>query len=196
MVTKKRTSSADVVVDSIEEQATAPEFTLPNLPPPVLIDSLPAPAFVPAEEPEPPHPFAFSDIKDVIRLPIGFQCSVKFDAWDDYATFLARADDIEEHGRAIYAACASMKVAKVPNYFPTDGELLEAVQERASRELRRANVEVTKYQDRVDVDDASAADVALLRAWKTYRVGLNRLSEQEGFPHSLTWPVAPDTTTI
>jgi hypothetical protein len=191
MVTKKRSTTADVTVENIAEQATAPAFTLPDLPPPVLTDPLPAPTFVPAEQPEPIHPFAFSDIKDVIRLPIGFQCSVKFDAWDDYATFLARADDIEEHGRAIYAACASMKVAKVPNYFPTDAELLEAVQERLSRELRRANVEVTKYQDRVDVDDASAADVALLRAWKIYRVGLNRLPDQKGFSHSLTWPVAP-----
>ncbi|PFH10988.1 virus tail fiber assembly protein lambda gpK [Collimonas sp. PA-H2] len=196
MVTKKRSTTADVAAESIEEQATAPAFTLPDQPPPVLIDPQPAPTFVPAEEQERPHPFAYSDIKDIIRLPIGFQCSVKFDAWDDYVTFLARADDIEEHGRAIYAACASMKAAKVPNYFPTDAELLEAVQERLSRELRRANVEVTKYQDRVDVDDASAADVALLRAWKIYRVGLNRLPDQEGFPHCLTWPVAPDTPAI
>ncbi|NKI68096.1 hypothetical protein GN109_01580 [Collimonas pratensis] len=112
---------------------------------------------------------------------------------DDYVTFLACADDVEAHGRAIYAACAAKRAAKVPNYFPTDAEVLAAVQERLSRELRRANSEVTKYQDRVDVDDASAADVALLRAWKVYRVGLNRLPDQESFPHSLTWPVAPDT---
>lgn len=196
MATKKRTTTADVAVENIEEQAAAPTFTLPDLPPPILTDPQPAPTFVPAEEQELPHPFAFSDIKDVIRLPIGFQCAVKFDAWDDYATFLARADDIEEHGQVIYTMCASMQVAEVPNYFPTDAELLEAVQERQVRELRRANVEVTKYQDRVDVDDASAADVALLRAWKIYRVGLNRLPDQESFPHSLTWPVAPDTIAV
>jgi Caudovirales tail fibre assembly protein, lambda gpK len=195
MATKKRTTTADVVVENIEAQAAAPVFNLPDLPPPVLTDPQPAPTFVPAEEQELPHPFAYSDIKDIIRLPIGFQCSVKFDAWDDYVTFLARADDIEAHGQAIYSMCASVKAAKVPNYFPTDAELLAAVQERLSRELRRANVEVMKYQDRVDVDDASAADVALLRAWKVYRVGLNRLSDQEGFPHSLTWPTVPDTNT-
>lgn len=195
MAAKKRTTTADVAVENVEEQAATPVFNLPDLSPPVLIDPQPAPTFVPAKAPEPVDPFAFSDVKDVIRLPIGFQCSVKFDAWDNYATFVARADDVEAHGRAIHTACASKRAAKVPNYFPTDAELLEAVQERLARELRRANSEVTKYQDRVDVDDASAADVALLRAWKVYRVGLNRLPDQQSFPHSLTWPVAPDTAT-
>lgn len=193
MATKKKTNLADAAVESVEEQTAVPAFTLPDLPPPVLTSPPPAPTFVPADVPEPVDPFAYSDIKDVIRLPIGFQCSVKFDAWDDYVTFLARADDVEAHGRAIHAACASKRAAKVPNYFPTDAELLEAVQERLARELRRASSEVTKYQDRVDVDDASPADVALLRAWKVYRVGLNRLSGQGSFPHSLTWPAVPDT---
>ncbi len=182
-----------MVVENVEEQAAPPAFNLPDLSPPVLIDPQPAPAIVPAAAPEPVDPFAYSDIKDVIRLPIGFQCSVKFDAWDDYVTFLARADDVEAHGRAIHAACASKRAAKVPNYLPTDAELAEAVQERLARELRRASIEVTKYQDRVDVDDAGPADVALLRAWKMYRVGLNRIPDQESFLHPITWPVVPDT---
>jgi Caudovirales tail fibre assembly protein, lambda gpK len=196
MATKKKTNVAEAAVDSVEEQTAAPVFDLPDLPPPVLTAPLPAPILVPAEEQKPVDPFAYSDIKDVVRLPNGFQCAVKFDAMDDYLTFLACADDVEVHGRGIYKACAAKKAAKVANYFPTDTEVLEAVQERIARELRRANPEVTKYQDRVDIDNASEADLGLLRAWKTYRVGLNRLSECEGFPHSLTWPTAPDTTTI
>lgn len=196
MATKKKSSITDAAVEHVEEPTVAPAWTLPDLPLPILTAPQPTPSFVPAEAPGPVNPFAYSDIKDVVRLPNGFQCAVKFDAWDDYATFVARADDVEAHGRAIHAACASMKAANVPNYFPTDAELLEAVQERRMRELRRANVEVTKYQDRVDVDDVSTADVALLRAWKQYRVGLNRLPECESFPHSLTWPVAPDAPAL
>ncbi|WP_205905190.1 tail fiber assembly protein [Collimonas pratensis] len=181
--------------DANQDKAAESNFDFPDLAAPVPTPSqIPAPELLVYEEPPKRiDPFAYSDIKDVIRMPIGFQCSVKFDAMDDYVTFLACADDVEAHGRAIYAACAAKRAAKVPNYFPTDAEVLAAVQERLSRELRRANSEVTKYQDRVDVDDASAADVALLRAWKVYRVGLNRLPDQESFPHSLTWPVAPDT---
>jgi len=161
-------------------------------PPPIVLPESPAP-----EKPhEPADPFAYSDIKDIVRLPMGFQCLVKFDCQDNYVTFLATADDIEPHGRAIYAACESGQLGDAPHYFPTDAELLEAMQERASRELRRATVEVTKYQDRVDIDDASDVDIAMLRAWKTYRVGLNRLPDQMDYPHRLTWPVAPDTPAI
>ncbi|WP_211471724.1 tail fiber assembly protein [Collimonas humicola] len=164
----------------------------PIPPAPRVFSALPPPQ----ENVKPVDPFAYSDIKDVVRMPNGFQCAVKFDAKSDYLTFLACADDVEAHGRAIYKACAAKRTRKVLDYLPTDVELLQAVQERISRELRRANSEVTKYQDRVDIDDASAADVALLRAWKVYRVGLNRLPEQESFPHPLTWPVAPDTAAV
>jgi len=172
---------------------------------PIIIDPAPIPAQQVIEPPplptptvasEPADPFAFSDIKDIVRLPMGFQCLVKFDCRDDYLSFLATADDVEVHGRAIYVACESGQWGDTPHYFPTDAELLEAAQERVSRELRRANSEVTKYQDRVDIDDASDLDIAMLRAWKTYRVGLNRLPDQANYPHQLTWPVAPDTPAI
>ncbi|WP_050808476.1 tail fiber assembly protein [Collimonas fungivorans] len=172
---------------------------------PIIIDPAPIPApptivlpESPALEnpPEPANPFAYSDIKDIVRLPMGFQCLVKFECQDSYLTFLATADDVEPHGRAIYTACESGQLGDAPHYFPTDAELLEAVQERASRELRRANSEVTKYQDRVDIDDASDVDFAMLRVWKTYRVGLNRLPEQANYPNRITWPVAPDATAL
>ncbi|HWX02383.1 tail fiber assembly protein [Collimonas sp.] len=192
METKKKIQATGVDVETLKKAAVTSVFDLPDLPAPVLTAPLPVPTFVPAKEPEPVHPFAFSDIKDVVRLPNGFQCAVKFDAWADYATFLARADDVEAHGRAIYAVCASMKTANIPNYFPTDAEMLDAAQARIARELRRANSEVTKYQDRVDVDEANDTDVAQVKAWKKYRVNLNRLPEQTHFPHPVVWPVAPD----
>ncbi|SFB12371.1 virus tail fibre assembly protein, lambda gpK [Collimonas sp. OK607] len=159
---------------------------------PIIIDPTP----IPPAPPKSANPFAFSDIKDVVRVAAGFQCAVKFNHHDDYLAYLACAEDVEEHGRAIHAACVARASDGVPDYFPTDAELLEAVQDRASRELRRATSEVTKYQDRVDIDDASEADIAMLRAWKTYRAGLNRLPDQVDYPHHLTWPVAPDRSAL
>jgi hypothetical protein len=149
-----------------------------------------------AEEIKPVDPFAVTDIRDIVRVPAGFTCSVKFANRDDYLQFMASPDDVEAHGRAIHADCAARQADGVPDYFPTDAELLEATQERMARELRRAKSAVTKYQDRVDVDRASDADIALLRAWKIYRVDLNELPDCEGFPHCLVWPVAPDTPAI
>ena len=148
-----------------------------------------------ADEIKPVDPFTYADIRDIVRVPSGFTCSVKFANRDDYLPFMACPDDVEAHGRAIHADCAARQVDSVPDYFPTDAELLEATQERMTRELRRANNAVTRYQDRVDVGRASEADIALLRAWKIYRVDLNELPDSERFPHGLTWPVAPDSIT-
>jgi Caudovirales tail fibre assembly protein, lambda gpK len=192
MVTKVKSQATDVEFDVTEEQAAEPVFDLPDLPAPVLTAPQPAPILVRSDEPEPVDPFAYSDIKNVVRMPNGFQCSVKFDARDEYLTFLACADDVEAHGRAIYAECKSGKRGPTPDYLPTHAELLDAAQARIARELRRANSEVTKYQDRVDVDEASDADVTQVKAWKKYRVNLNRIPEQAHFPHPVLWPIAPD----
>lgn len=192
MTAKTNKEMAEMDVNAIEEKTNTPVFDLPDLPLPVLTAPQPAPTLASFELPDPVDPFAYSDIKNVVRMPNGFQCSVKFDAWDDYRTFLACADDVEAHGRAIHAECKSGKRGPTPDYLPTQAELRDAAQARIARELRRANSEVTKYQDRVDVDEASDTDVAQVKAWKKYRVNLNRIPEQAHFPHPIVWPVAPD----
>ncbi|AMP13392.1 caudovirales tail fiber assembly family protein [Collimonas pratensis] len=154
------------------------------------------PELQPAEPPKPVDPFAYSDIKDIVRVAAGYQCAVKFLHRDDYLAYLACPDDVEAHGRAIHAECEARAADGVPDYFPSDDEFLTVAQERMSGELRRANSEVTKYQDRVDVDDASDADIGLLLAWKKYRVALNRIPDQAGYPHVITWPVTPDPATV
>lgn len=193
-VDKKKTLDSDINQEKAAESSLSfPDLAAPALSPPLM--TMPDP--LQYNEPlNPADPFSYSDIKDVVRMPNGFQCSVKFDARDSYLPFLACADDVEAHGRAIYQACASKKQSRVPSYLPTENELLEATQERIARELRKAGAEITKYQDRVDVDDASEADIALLRAWKIYRVALNRLPEQENYPHPITWPAAPDAPAL
>jgi hypothetical protein len=166
----------------------------PIPPAPLVFPQLLRKATPAEEEIKPVDPYAYTDIRDIVRVPAGFTCSVKFVHRDDYLAFMACLDDVEAHGRAIHADCAAR--TEVPNYFPTDAELVEAAQERMARELRRANSAVTKYQDRVDVDDASEADIGLLLAWKKYRVALNRIPDQAGYPHAITWPVAPDIPAI
>lgn len=55
-----------------------------------------------------------------------------------------------------------------------------------------ATVRIAPLQDAVDIDDATPADIALLEKWKQYRVALNRIQDQPGFPAEVTWPVAPE----
>ncbi|MNP75771.1 Caudovirales tail fiber assembly protein [compost metagenome] len=54
-----------------------------------------------------------------------------------------------------------------------------------------ADQAVSDLQDAVDIDEASADEIAQLEAWKKYRVALNRLPEQVGYPTVIDWPVVP-----
>lgn len=50
-------------------------------------------------------------------------------------------------------------------------------------------------QDAVDRKKATAAEVELLGQWKDYRIDLNRIEQQEGFPASIEWPAMPGEQT-
>ena len=59
--------------------------------------------------------------------------------------------------------------------------------------LRRAAADsaIAPLQDAVDIDEATEAETALLKDWKRYRVALNRLPEQSGYPTENDWPAPP-----
>ncbi|KAA8694603.1 Tail fiber assembly domain protein [Pseudomonas caricapapayae] len=54
-----------------------------------------------------------------------------------------------------------------------------------------ADYTIAPLQDAVDIDDATADEVASLKAWKQYRVALNRIPTQPGYFESIDWPVMP-----
>lgn len=70
---------------------------------------------------------------------------------------------------------------------PTAAEVL--VQRDAL--LAVATVRIAPLQDAVDLDEATPAELTALKAWKQYRVTLNRVETQQGFPASVVWPKAP-----
>lgn len=47
-------------------------------------------------------------------------------------------------------------------------------------------------QDAVDIGRATDEEVARLTAWKGYRIDLNRIEQQAGFPVEIQWPESPD----
>lgn len=57
--------------------------------------------------------------------------------------------------------------------------------------LITAAIRIAPLQDAVDLDDATAAEEKLLKQWKQYRVALNRLDQQAGFPRVIQWPNEP-----
>ncbi|PRA65824.1 hypothetical protein CQ065_10925 [Pseudomonas sp. MYb187] len=50
---------------------------------------------------------------------------------------------------------------------------------------------IAPLQDTVDIDEATEAEVVALKAWEKYRVALNRLPEQAGYPDTIDWPAPP-----
>ena len=68
--------------------------------------------------------------------------------------------------------------------------LAEVLQEISKRRVA-ADYAIAPLQDAVDLDDATDAEVAALKAWKKYRVALSRVPDQAGYPDAIDWPVSP-----
>ncbi|MGG4657535.1 tail fiber assembly protein [Pseudomonas vlassakiae] len=69
--------------------------------------------------------------------------------------------------------------------------LLTQVQAETARLRSIADVAIAPLQDAVDLDEATDSEAALLKEWKRYRVALNRLPEQQGYPAEISWPAPP-----
>ncbi|AUF96719.1 phage tail protein [Pseudomonas sp. 02C 26] len=54
-----------------------------------------------------------------------------------------------------------------------------------------ADQAIAPLQDAVDLDEATDAEATALKAWKRFRIALNRLPEQDGYPATIDWPAPP-----
>lgn len=57
--------------------------------------------------------------------------------------------------------------------------------------LSSAALKMAPLQDAMDLGEATADEQEQLRVWKNYRVQLNRVEQQPGFPNSIEWPEHP-----
>ena len=69
-------------------------------------------------------------------------------------------------------------------------QLSEAATESARRR-KDADHEMAPLQDAVDIDEATEADLNLLKLWKKYRVALSKVETQAGYPANIEWPTLP-----
>lgn len=74
---------------------------------------------------------------------------------------------------------------------PTREELIEQANIKRDSLLAAAASRMGPLQDAVELDEAVPDEVSLLKAWKQYRVALNRVEQQAGFPVDVTWPELP-----
>ena len=111
----------------------------------------------------------------------------------------------EQYEEAVNGMCAGLEVTidngfKVspplvpepePEPEPTLGELTAIANDRRDYLLTLAAFRIAPLQDAIDLDSATDADKANLKLWKQYRVDVNRVPDQAGFPTTIDWPLQP-----
>ena len=71
---------------------------------------------------------------------------------------------------------------------PTSEEVLATNTAERDALLAQATLAIAPLQDAVDLEDATAAEIALLKQWKQYRVAVNRVALTLPEP---VWPTQP-----
>ncbi|MBC3421771.1 tail fiber assembly protein [Pseudomonas sp. RW3S2] len=70
-------------------------------------------------------------------------------------------------------------------------EVLAHAQVEALRLRKLADDAIAPLQDAVDLEEATEVEASLLKEWKRFRVALNRLPDQPGYPQTIDWPAPP-----
>ncbi|QNH79191.1 tail fiber assembly protein [Pseudomonas protegens] len=87
--------------------------------------------------------------------------------------------------------CIGLPPAPAP-FTLTEEQLGEQAKVQRDVLLSIAANRMGPLQDAVDIDSAHADEVELLKHWKLYRIALNRIQLQPGFPTDIDWPLSPD----
>jgi hypothetical protein len=146
-------------------------------------------AGVPAVPPSPANPTGTPEVEPILVHAKGDEIPIEARFHPDFvATLVPVPDDVtvapgDSFDGTNFGPPPPPPVAPPP----TAAEVL--VQRDAL--LALATVRIAPLQDAVDLDEATPAEVAALKAWKQYRVLLNRIEQQSSFPTTVDWPKAP-----
>lgn len=85
-------------------------------------------------------------------------------------------------------------------YMPQEVAPLSKTIEEVTREVRiardtqlaLASLRLGPLKDAEEDGVATEDELAKLRLWKDYRIALNRIEGQEGFPNNISWPQSPE----
>ncbi|MND20854.1 Caudovirales tail fiber assembly protein [compost metagenome] len=121
--------------------------------------------------------------------------SVLFEEYDGNVgeiPFTATADDCEDYGRDIHARAIAGEFGPIAACVPPSDEVLAAqAQAEKARRMSIATAMIAPLQDAADMGIATPAEETNLLALKQYRVELNRIEQQPGYPSTIAWPEKP-----
>ena len=115
--------------------------------------------------------------------------TVRFAEIPEDLPFTASPTDVEEHGRAIFAAAQAGDYGPVAEYLPPPAPTPEQLAEQA----RAYRNQLLAESDWTQLPDARAAMGAEKAAeWDAYRQALRDVPQQAGFPADIVWPIKPE----
>jgi len=85
----------------------------------------------------------------------------------------------------------SLEVPVLVPPSPTAEEVLALANAQRDLLLGEASLRIAPLQDAVDLGEATDDEAASLKAWKQYRVAVNRVHLQPGWPDAPAWPGVP-----
>lgn len=98
-----------------------------------------------------------------------------------------------QHSLTLHVAVDELPSPIVPEPVPLPpADPAQEVQAQIAQLRAIADYAITPLQDAVDIDEATEEDTVQLKAWKKYRVALNRVPEQAGYPKTIDWPAVPN----
>ena len=74
---------------------------------------------------------------------------------------------------------------------PSPEQVLQSALAKRDELLSQASLRISPLQDATDLDDATPEEAASLKKWKQYRLAVNRVADQVGFPSAIEWPNQP-----
>lgn len=74
---------------------------------------------------------------------------------------------------------------------PSAEQLATIAFDQRAQFMQWATGKIEPLQDAIDLGEATQEETELLKALKQYRVALNRLDQQEGWPSAIQWPSPP-----
>lgn len=78
-----------------------------------------------------------------------------------------------------------------PQSVMSAAEILAAARAERDKLLAYATLRINPLQDAVDLGRATEEKKSLLKKWKEYRMDLDDVVSQPGFPEAILWPKEP-----
>jgi hypothetical protein len=115
--------------------------------------------------------------------------TIKWEGINEEYPFTASPNDVEAHGRAIFAAAVAGEYGTVAEYLPPPAPTPEELAAQATAKRNQLLAE----SDWTQLPDARAAMGAEKAAeWDAYRQALRDITDQPGYPAEINWPVKPE----